>query len=200
MSSLTSDPSFAQPLLGAATQQPITVSSTVTTGNTASGTSFPSGPTNGDEFIYIADATNGIRWAFQYNSGSPSAYKWEFIGGDPLLSAINTTEATNSTSYTALSTAGPSVALPLSGDWLVRIEVTCNSSPLATSWMSYDIGGTGAVDADALRNGASLTAAGWTQLKTSLTAVTLTAKYRVESGNNTFEKRVLSVLPVRTCG
>lgn len=41
----------------------------------------PAGPGDGDIWIAKSSGANGERWQFQYNAGSASAFKWEFIGG-----------------------------------------------------------------------------------------------------------------------
>jgi hypothetical protein len=65
--------------------------------------------------------------------------------------------------------------------------------------MSYDIGGTAAVDADGTESFGG--AAGHhqrTKRKTGLSAITLTSKYRAPGGSlHTFSDRFISVLPIR---
>ena len=43
----------------------------------------PSSPSTGDIWVGTGVDTLGTRWQFQYNAGSASTYKWEFIGGLP---------------------------------------------------------------------------------------------------------------------
>jgi hypothetical protein len=173
------------------------------------GTALPSAPFNGQEFVLVDSTTNPTyQWRFRYNAGSGSAYKWEFIGGTPIIAEVATSETTGSTgSYVALTTAGPSVVLPVAGDYVVEVGARMNG--FATSGgagrMSYDIGGTGAVDGDSVAatnpSGASYGAsvAGVRAMKkTGLGAVTLTAKYKAVGANNvTFADRWMRVTPVR---
>ena len=161
-------------------------------------TTFPSSPVDGDIHVYPADLTNGVMWQFMYRS---AVNDWECIGGAPLFAEVVTSETTASTSYAALATAGPSIALPFVGDWMVRIGATVgNSGAGNTSFMSYDIGGTGAVDADGIfhegpaSNRASIERP---RRKQALTAITLTAKYRVTAGTGSFMNRWMAVTPVR---
>jgi hypothetical protein len=67
--------------------------------------------------------------------------------------------------------------------------------------MSYDIGATGAVDADSFFLGHAGTEGDGntrTRLKTGLAASTaLVAKYKTNAGTETFRQRAMSVLPVR---
>lgn len=149
------------------------------------------------------DATAGVYWTFQYNSGSASSYKWEFVGGPGLYAEILTSEGLTTATYSALTTAGPAITLPRAGDYEVSIGAWLqNNTPNSTNArMSYDIGGTTAVDADKVEGtgGSQVTSTGSrTRLKTGLTAVTLTAKYRSDGVNNgQFANRWMRVGPIR---
>lgn len=166
--------------------------------------SLPANPTDGQEVYWLADATNGVMWRFRYNGTSASAYKWEFVGGPPLYSEVTTAETTTSTTFAALATAGPAVVVPLAGDFNVDISFYgFNNSAGGRSSMSYDIGGTGAVQADmvsiAVANASSDQHSGTrARVKTLATASTLTAKYQISTGSTgTFSNRWMRVLPVR---
>jgi hypothetical protein len=199
------------------TQLPASVQSLVLGGNTTTvqtGGTMPASPVNGDRCIYTADATNGVTWEFMYRAASASAYKWEMIGGGHLWSEVVTAgdESTASTTYVALTTAGPAITLPLAGDYDVEIGFMgyVNTSS-ARAVMSYDIGGTGAVDADAV--GLVMDSAGVgvhrqnrPRRKTiAAAATTLTSKYKlVGSGTATFRGsneygggRFIRAIPVR---
>jgi hypothetical protein len=163
----------------------------------------PGSPSDGDLWLLPADATNGVNWLFRYNAGSASASKWECIGGVPLFAEVDTSETTASATYAALATAGPSIALPRAGDYDVTIGCgLLNASAGAFNFMSYDIGGTGAVDADSISDQTASTS-NWqqpmrTRRKTGLTAVTLTSKYKSPSATTaTFQHRFMYVMPVR---
>lgn len=167
------------------------------------GAAPPGSPADGDLWLLPADATNGVEWLFKYNAGSASANKWEFIGGAALYAEVATSETTSSATYAALATAGPSIALPRVGDYDVAIGCgLLNASAGAFNFMSYDIGGTGAVDADAISDQTGSTS-NWqqpmrTRRKAGLTAVTLTAKYKSPSATvASFQNRFMSVVPVR---
>lgn len=163
--------------------------------NVAAGTSFPGSPVDGQEYIYAADTTNGVFWRMRwYASGG----YWACVGGSPLFNEIATAESTNSGSYTALTTAGPSIVLPFAGDWMVWIGCTLSPADNASQYMSYDIGGTGAVDADGIRDNSSIASISRLRRKTGLGAVTLTAKYKGDTGNPaTWENRFMAVWPVK---
>lgn len=172
-------------------------------------------PSNGDEVYLIVDAAAGIDWHLKYNGDSSSAYKWEFVGGSDLTSIVETQEnlpADSTATYRALTTSGPSVALPFGGDYdidqsdLVQPAYATGSGNLSVTRTSYDIGGTGAVDADSINN----TGIGnggphfWgrrQKSKTGLAACTLTSKYSHDAlgtgSGGVFSFRRLSVHPIR---
>src|SRR2546430_2428558 len=47
----------------------------------AAGTSFRGAPSDGDEYVYVAEATNGVFWRFRYYA---TGGYWAFVGGPPL--------------------------------------------------------------------------------------------------------------------
>lgn len=176
----------------------------ITTSTMAGGP--PGSPADGDIWIATAVDANGTRWQFQYNAGSGSASKWEFIGGRPVLVEVTAAENTASGGYVALTTAGPAITLARAGDYDVAIGATMyNNTNNCGSRMSYDIGGTAAVDADNVlfdqspTTNSSGVSAYRPRPKTGLAAATtLTAKYRIANGGTgTFQYRWMSVTPVR---
>lgn len=162
------------------------------------GTTLPTAPTNGQDYYY--QLSSGGVWHLKYNA---TAAKWDLAGGPPLIDEVVTAQTTASLTYAALATAGPSIAVPIAGDYIVTIGCRASNNTAATqTFMSYDIGATGAVDADALFNFAITDATTGdfgvrARKKTGLTAVTLTAKYRVTGGTGSFESRWMQLLPVR---
>jgi hypothetical protein len=169
-------------------------------------TTLPGSPTDGQE-AFLVDSTTlaTYQWRFRWNAGSSNTDKWEFIGGSPVTVEVATSEATGSATYTALTTAGPSFALPRAGVYQIDEGFTASFSANSTvATMSFDIGGTGAVDADSVSvttgSGAGTNqvfTASRSMRKSGLTAVTLTSKYKAAVGTATFSKRWLRVIPVR---
>lgn len=170
-------------------------------------TALPSSPIDGQEIRYVVDSTNGIIWNFKYRSASASTYKWEFIGGSPLFAQIAADQGTTSTSYVNLATTGPSVILPLAGDY--DYELGCGSYSTGasgvTNYMSADFG-SGASDADgAMWQQSSTTGPPAYMIfrsgkKTGLSAVTVTCKYRSGSAggaNFGFIARWIKMWPSR---
>ena len=128
---------------------------------------------------------------------------WIFVGGDELFSEVTTAEATNSATYANLTTVGPSVTVPRAGDYLIEVgsEIAL-SAGAQTAWVSFDIAGAGAVDADGFRASgtSSLVAQGSRMRKKTSVAVfsTVIAKYKSDGTNNaTYGRRWMRVKPIR---
>jgi hypothetical protein len=160
----------------------------------------PGSPVDGQLFDFVADAANGVVWTLRYRAASASAYKWEFVGGPPLRSEIETSQSTPSGTYVDLATVGPTLTVPRAGDY--DVTVGCSSGNSAGQWtsMSYQVGAVAAVDIDACGTAGPAVSTGFRERrKTALAAATLiTAKYRVGgSGTATFEGRMLEMKPVR---
>jgi hypothetical protein len=84
---------------------------------------LPSSPTDGTEVYFqtSAMALLGIVWRLKFrDTMGLTFYQWEFVGGSPLFDAIAANQASSNTAYVDLATVGPSVPLPLSGDYLVE--------------------------------------------------------------------------------
>lgn len=160
-------------------------------------TSLPSAPIDGQEIRYVANATNGIIWNFRYRAASTSAYKWEFIGGPPLYAEVGMGQAdqnTSSSSYVALSTPGPSITLPLAGDYDVEIGMRTSGA----IYMSYDIGSTGATNDDGIFSSANNVHVYKRRRKNNLSAITLTSKYSSPFGGAVgCRDRSMTVYPIR---
>lgn len=155
-------------------------------------------PTDGLEVALLVDATAGIVWHLKYRAASASAYKWECIGPAAIRSQVDTTESTASTAYAALATAGPSIVLPRPGDYLIELGFTGGAN--TQGYMSFDIGGTGAVDADALTAVRPNDAGPGSRamVKTGLSNVTLTAKYKLAAAiSQSFAFRWMTATPRR---
>jgi hypothetical protein len=173
----------------------------------AMSTTLPGSPIN-DQQAVLVDSTTlpTFAWLLQYNA---TAAKWIFIGGTPLQARIDTSEGTTSTTYAALATPGPTVTVPRAGDYNIKSGALISLSTGAgiTAYHSYDVGATGALDADAAQVGAagasgnpqpgpiSATAS---RKKTGLAAsTTLTSKYRVSgAATGTFALRWIEVKPI----
>lgn len=168
------------------------------------GTSLPSTPADGQEFYYVADATNGVVWQLRYRSASG---KWEFVGGAPLSSEVPANQGTTSTSFANLTTAGPLIALPLPGTYVADFGALI--APAATASASAVLGLVFG-DGTTLISGGSEDTGGWAQAAVALwiaasrrmqvvsaSAQDLRVKYKASTGTGQFRFRYLTVTPVR---
>lgn len=169
-------------------------------GSGLAGTTLPGAPVNGQEFYYVADAANGVVWHLKYRAAGGTS-KWECVGGPALFSEVTTATTTTSATYAnPVAGSGPSVTVPLAGDYEVMIGALMFQTTGGVGSMSYDIGGTGAVDADSI--GESSTASGINgaraRVKTGLAASTLlAAKYKTSANTLNIQDRWMRVTPVR---
>jgi hypothetical protein len=161
-------------------------------------TSLPSTPADGTEVYYAADATNGVIWHLRYRSSSSSSYKWEFIGGSPLWHEIATNETCNSTTFVDLATVGPSVTVPLAGDYVLRLTVNTDAGSQATI-IAPKIGSAATSDNDRLaQSNVGTIAAGGQSVKTGISANTVVKiQYRCTSGTASVAFRRFQVTPIR---
>jgi hypothetical protein len=166
------------------------------------GTSLPASPVDGQLFVLVDSVTSPTyQWQFRYNAGSSLTHKWEFVGGPPLYNEVTQTWFTTSTTYSVPDTVGnwPNVALPRAGDYMVTIASNIYQTTGGTGFLSYDIGATGAVDADSIST--SVLVAGnyvtRTRRKAGLSAVTLTMKGRTTANQVNAGSTSISVVPIR---
>jgi hypothetical protein len=190
-----------------------TVRTALATPTITSGTTFAATPADGDLHFYPLSGVTTVpsgggvgHWMFRWNA---TTSKWDWVGGPPLFAEVATDEGlTTAPTYQALTTAGPSITLPFAGDYNVEIGFSAYANAGTTGTtarMSYDIGGTGAVDADSVRAWVKASTnpdANWgtsrPRRKTGLTAVALTAKYKMDADVDAhFIDRWMRVTPVR---
>jgi hypothetical protein len=168
--------------------------------------SLPVSPVDAQEIHYLADATNGIVWHLRYRSASASSFKWECVGGRPLWAQVATAENTGSASYVDLTTVGPSVTLPLAGDYDIGFSAALSpDSANRRAIASVKLGAAATSDTEAMINfsavgGMEEYAARPNMRRTGLAAAAaLKMQYRSDSAGftATFAKRELWAIPVR---
>jgi len=70
--------------------------------------------TDGLEVYLVVDATNGVVWHLRYNAGSSSAYKWEYLGGAPMIAQ----GLSGSTTVSTPTSIGGGLVIPRAGDYV----------------------------------------------------------------------------------
>lgn len=167
---------------------------------------LPGSPTDGQEIFFqnAAMAAVGVIWHLRYRSAG-GTYKWEHVGGPPHYQnvATDSSRGTTATTYGDLATTGPTVTVPLAGEYWV--DVSCEAYPWAGTqslFMSYAIGASAAVDADAAYSDFAVAIGKplWRKkFKTFTAGQVLLAKYK-GTGNpleKNFSNRFLAITPIR---
>ncbi len=89
---------------------------------------FPSDPIDGQEHVLVDDLVNPTyQWRFRYNETSSSPYKWEFIGGAPLLiqAGIGVYDTVVTANTWTLLAHQLKYTVPISGDWYALTGASC---------------------------------------------------------------------------
>lgn len=164
------------------------------------GTTPPGSPLTGDIWILVDNATTPtFTWLLRYNAASGNADKWEALNGSA-FAEVATSEVTSSTSYVALTTAGPSITIPRPGVYVIEVGARMFNTTVNSDYMSFDIGATAAVDADAATGGDSANPHAHnavTQKTIAAASTALVSKYKSATGTATFAKRYMRVTPMR---
>jgi hypothetical protein len=168
-------------------------------------TALPASPIDGQEIYFVANAATGVVWHLRYRAASASAYKWEYVGGESLLSEIVTQEGLGvSAAYGNFPTIGPQVPIPLSGDYRLHYAayMTTGITTNAKVFVSIHLGVGVASDDDALviitpANGGLGASCAREARKTLTAAQTLTMQGRSDVDLGSAGRRVLGLVPFR---
>ena len=169
---------------------------------------LPVSPNDGDEIYYQSPAlaAHGIVWHLRFRAASVSPYRWEFVGGGSLHDLVGARETTTSMAYTTLPTPGPSLAVPLAGDYLVHFGARLNNTaPGGASSMALATNGVvapgTAVESYQTGDAAHVTHNSAVEIKRSALAANdvLSARYLsvFAGGTGTFESRFIRITPIR---
>lgn len=106
----------------------------------------PVSPSDGDIWIASNVDSNGTRWQFQYNAGSTSIYKWEFIGGAPYI--IETITANNFATG-AWNNVGYGYLTVRAGDYICAVILSALNNTTAQSFgVGVGVGSTTTVNSE----------------------------------------------------
>jgi len=174
-------------------------------GSAGYGTTLPASPVDGQEYTLVDSLTAPTyAWRFRYSTAISDAHKWVYIGGAPASSEVAAQETTNSGSYVALTTAGPSFTVPRAGIYELQHGMTFyNVSNLNRGAMTLKLAAAAANDAEWVLCGSDTVDARASnariQRKTLAAADLIAAQYRLVSGTgySGFRERWLKVSPVR---
>jgi len=102
-------------------------------GTVERGTTLPATPTDGQEYDYIADATNGVIWRLRYRAASTSTHKWEFVGGSPLQATWPNFGQLTLTANTWTRLGSVQIVCPLAGDYMMGLACSYVVQPVYAS-------------------------------------------------------------------
>jgi hypothetical protein len=170
-------------------------------------TTLPTSPKDGDEVYFLASEPNSIVWHLRYRANLNSFYKWECVGGNGLMHEIQPQETTSSTTYADLATVGPTIVVPLAGDFRVGFGCKAGGSvATAVQFMSLKIATAATADIDGLPlqpPGANYVAAGQSARTRDINLVsrfnTVKCQYKTNTGLADFQNRWMEIRPIR-CG
>jgi hypothetical protein len=167
-------------------------------------TSLPPSPIDGQEVYFLADATNGVVWHLRYRAAAAGSYKWEFVGGSPLIHQIDTDEGGTTTAYADFATVGPQLTTPLAGDYVAEYgALSYQTVASVDNYYTPKLGGAATNDVDtalATFTGTSkLVVHQRTRRFNALAASTLIKmQFKMSAGNaGSFRNRWLTITPVR---
>ena len=150
-------------------------------------------PVDGQEVYLRVDDANGIVWHLRYNVASASAYKWEYLGGPPLVAfAYDAQTVSSGPSFVDLPN-GPSLTLPRAGDYDYGFGARCQQS---AGVMAVNFGGV-SPDYDQSLWWAGDQAVERTGRKTQPASGVIKCQYGNYGGAASFLRRNLWARPVR---
>lgn len=164
-------------------------------------TSLPVTPYDGQEVYFEASETAGVYWHLRFRSASASDFKWEFLGGPPLHVEILTAETTTNVAYVDLATAGPSVTVPLEGDYEIVFGCDLRSSADgAVTVASVKLGAAATSDNESVANNSNAQSSVSRVLRENALAASAVLLVQYKSNGSatlTARNRFISVRPIR---
>jgi len=165
-------------------------------------TSLPGSPVDGQIAILTDSLTvPTYSWMFRYDTGLTTD-AWTYLGGSPVMAHVQTTESRGST-YGDLTTPGPAVAVPVGGVYDVRwgfqyvqAHATAELLFMSFSGCGFTVGTHEASSGYVGGSANSQVMKAERTLRLTLTAGTLTTKYKTASAVGSFAQRELAVTPV----
>lgn len=168
-------------------------------------TTLPGTPADGDLTILVDSTSNPTyKWLLRYNAAE-ATYKWECVGGNPLVVTTAASSTRANTAYGDLADAAtPTFTIPNAGDWQIGISVNLNIGD-SEAFCSPMMGGTEALDADAVSvaetSGSTVSPAASvarTNVKLAVAASTaVKLRYKSAAGTITAKNRTLLFRPER---
>jgi hypothetical protein len=169
---------------------------------------LPSVPFDGQEVYFQTSsmATDGVRWHLIYRLAATGNHKWEYVGGSAIRAWEQTQSSITGTTYAdpSVGNAGPSITLPLAGDYDFTFTVQCwNDTATFDARSSLKIGAASAADDECVvvfSSTANMMGTPSRTLRRNVSAANTVCKLHYRSGASgtaQFLRRELLARPVR---
>jgi hypothetical protein len=172
-------------------------------------TTLPGSPFDGQLIDYVADSTAGVVWRFRYRAASPSAHKWEFVGGPALYAGDGGSHSgTSGTSGTwQAPNTGNALVVPFAGDYQVEVALGATITSVGGANITPGFATTGA-PSGVLGQGFGITNAGSSMavtlvgallraLELAASTITPVIAFNVSTQSWSVFSSVIRLLPVR---
>lgn len=173
-------------------------------------TALPATPYDGQHVAYGAAPAAGVAWHLRYRAAAPAPYRWECLGGLPLLAEVNPGANLNGPTaggaYIDIpASAGPALTIPLAGEYEIGygglISYVSGVSPAGVA-LAVARGATAPAAGEEIfvqvATGVAMAAYRTKRLVVSVPGQVLTQRYFISAATTvSFTNRSLRALPVR---
>jgi hypothetical protein len=159
----------------------------------------PASPVDQDIWVATTVDALGTRWVFQYNAGSGSAFKWEFIGGGYTAADVAASESTASATPVELATV-QRITLARAGDYSVHYGSDASTSIAGAVQCGVTVNGVLVTDsAVAINAGVNIILQREDPIAGVAAAASIKAVFSVPSGGGTgsWLRRFMHITPRR---
>ena len=165
---------------------------------------LPSSPVDGQEVIYAPNFDPYPYWHFKYRASSGFAYKWECIGGMPLIARDDTDRPFSANGAFGITSNILQITLPLAGDYDVITTVNIYGESVSGTYQC-GVGDTSAVIGQFAAQGSTYAFSGiavnpWSNGRIAGNTAGRVLRHYVAapSGQTVHPRgRLLSIMPVR---
>jgi len=169
---------------------------------------LPLTPADGEE-VYFQNAgmkADGVMWRLRFQADGDGPHKWHYVGGDWwIANAGEALSDTNqgSTVYLDFTIPGPSIAIPLKGQWNVAFEGFLSGTQATYYWMTPKFGTGNPSDANSLQwwgdtgNETHFFSRELTRRQVNTEGTIVKLQYKVGGGSASYSQRLLKIRPAR---
>lgn len=171
-------------------------------GNAGYGTTLPSSPTDGMEYILVDSVSAATYiWRMRYNAGSASGFKWEYVGGNPKKSYTVAAVSSAAGSGVWSAALGTALVVPNQGEYDLRWSGHDDGNGAGSS-TDFGIGfGTAPASSDQYATGSNSGQGFYRYFRTGTLAAATSLDFYIRDSDSTrrnpWSYRTLEVVPFR---